>query len=176
MDNLFQNAKWIWCNSNPQKNEYGEFVDHFSYESGNVILRISADSNYATYINGELAAWGQYADFPYDKIYDEVDITKYCRQGENRIATLVWYHGLETTQTYYPGNAAVLYEAECNNAIICESNENTLSRMSKGYVHHGTQTLTPQLGYTFSYDATKEDNWLTGDLVDFTPSSIVNKV
>lgn len=42
-----------------------------------MVLQISADSNYAAYINGRLAAWGQYADYPYDKIYDEVDVTEF---------------------------------------------------------------------------------------------------
>lgn len=59
-----KNAQWIWCNNNPKQDEYGEFADNFSYESGKVILQISSDSNYAAYINGKLAAWGQYADFP----------------------------------------------------------------------------------------------------------------
>ena len=72
-----KNAQWIWCNNNPKQDEYGEFADNFSYESGKVILQISADSNYAAYINGKLAAWGQYADFPYDKVYDEIDITEF---------------------------------------------------------------------------------------------------
>ena len=68
-------TEWIWCNSSPKPDEYGEFVDHFTYHAGNVFLRISSDSNYAAYINGNLAACGQYTDFPYDKVYDEVDIT-----------------------------------------------------------------------------------------------------
>ena len=57
MNKLLENAHWIWCNNKPQNDEYGEFVDSFSYENGKVILQISADSNYAAYINGHLAAW-----------------------------------------------------------------------------------------------------------------------
>ena len=55
---------WIWNSTNPKEDEYSEFVDHFVYQSGKATLQISADSNYAAYINGSLAAWGQYADFP----------------------------------------------------------------------------------------------------------------
>ena len=76
MRKYLSDANWIWCNDAPEKDEYGEFVDSFTYESGKVVLQISADSNYAAYINGRLAAWGQYADYPYDKIYDEVDVTE----------------------------------------------------------------------------------------------------
>lgn len=171
----FKTASWIWSNSTPQQDEYGEFVDHFIYEEGNVILRISADSNYATCINGKLAAWGQYADFPYDKVYDEVDITTFCQKGENRIATIVYYSGLDNIFTYYPGKAGVLYEVSCEDAILCESNEATLSRMSKAYMNHRKQLITLQLGFGYGYDATKEDNWLTGELNDFKPDTIVEQ-
>lgn len=175
MISTLKNANWIWCNKNPQPDEYGEFVDHFTYDGGDVTLRISADSNYATYINGKLAAWGQYADFPYDKVYDEVDVTAYCQKGENRIATIVWYYGIETSQVYYPGNAGLLYEVACGCEILCESNEQTLSRMSKAYMNHRMQFITGQIGLGYGYDATREDDWLTGELINFAPAAIVTQ-
>lgn len=171
MDQTFKNANWIWCNSKAESDEYGEFVDIFSYEEGNVVLRISADSNYATYINGELAAWGQYADFPHDKVYDEVDVTAFCKKGENCMATIVWYYGVET-QTYYLGNAGVLYEVDCDNQILCQSDETTLARMSKAYMNHRGKLITVQLGLGYGYDFTKEDSWLSGDLTDFAPATL----
>ncbi len=175
MSEHIKNAHWIWCNYNPQNDEYGEFVDNFPYESGKVTLQISADSNYAAYINGQLAAWGQYADFPYDKVYDEVDVTSFCRKGNNRLAILVWYYGLETSSVYYPGNAGLLYALVCNDSILCQSSESTLSRMSKTYNNHRCKCLSGQLGYGYSYDATREDNWLTEELHGFTPSMIVEQ-
>ena len=175
MREIFEKASWIWCNSSPGEDEYGEFADSFTYKSGRAVLRISADSNYAAYVNGRLAAWGQYADFPYDKVYDEVDVTVYCREGENRLAVLVWYYGIDTTQVYYPGNAGVLYELACGQEILCESNEKTLSRQSRAYQSHRKQRITEQLGFGYGYDATKEDEWKTGILVDFSPSEIVDQ-
>ena len=175
MREIFEKASWIWCNSSPEEDEYGEFADSFTYKSGRAVLRISADSNYAAYVNGRLAAWGQYADFPYDKVYDEVDVTVYCREGENRLAVLVWYYGIDTTQVYYPGNAGVLYELACGQEILCESNEKTLSRQSRAYQSHRKQRITEQLGFGYGYDATKEDEWKTGILVDFSPSEIVDQ-
>jgi len=171
----FKTASWIWSNSTPQQDEYSEFVDHFTYEEGTVTLHISTDTNYATYINGRLATWGQYADFPYDKVYDEVDVTDFCQKGENRIATIVWYYGIDYISTYYPGKAGLIYEVSCEDAILCESNEATLSRMSKAYINHRKQLITTQLGFGYGYDATKEDNWLTGELNDFKPATIVEQ-
>lgn len=173
MKQYIKDADWIWCNSNPKNDEYGEFVDSFTYENGKVILQISADSNYATYINGQLAAWGQYADFPYDKVYDEIDVTVFCRPGTNRIATLVWYYGLDTTSVYYPGNAGLLYALICEDRVLCQSDVKTLSRMSKAYENHRCKLITGQLGYGYGYDATQEDHWLTGELCGFSPSVTV---
>lgn len=176
MKKTLETAKWIWCNSNPGQDEYGEFADQFTYENGKVLLRISADSNYAAYINGTLAAWGQYADYPYDKVYDEVDVTAFCRKGDNRIAIIVWYYGIDTTQVYYPGNAGLLYELVCNEKVLCESNEHTLSRMSPTYLNHKMHIITPQIGLGYGYDATREDNWKIGELVGFAPATIVEQV
>lgn len=168
--NQLKNADWIWCNANPQTDEYGEFADTFSYQSGNVILQISADSNYAAYINGKLAAFGQYADFPYDKVYDQVDVTSYCRKGDNHIAILVWYYGIDNIFVYYPGKAGLLYAVTCDDAILCKSDVHTLSRMSKAYQNHRNRLITPQLGLGYAYDMTQEDAWMTGELYDFSPA------
>lgn len=170
MEKVLEKAEWIWCNDHPQADEYGEFVDFFHYTSGKAVLHISADSNYATYINGRLAAWGQYADFPYDKVYDEVDITEFCRKGENRVATVAWYYGIDTTSTYYCGNAGLLYEIAGQEGILCRSGEDTLSRMSRTYQNHRMHIITGQLGLGYGYDATKEDSWMDGELEGFRKS------
>ena len=175
MLNFLDSAKWIWCTENPQKDEYGEFVEEFSYDAGTVTLQISADSNYAVYINGQLAAWGQYADFPYDKVYDEIDVTEFCRNGNNRLSIIAWYYGLETTSVYYPGKAGLIYTLANNDRLICQSGTHTQSRLSKAYRNHRCKILSGQLGYGYGYDATKEDNWLTGALVDFHSSCIVDQ-
>ena len=175
MKTNLEHTKWIWCNNSPQKDEYAEFVQPFIYQSGKAILQISADSNYAAYINGQLAAWGQYADFPYDKVYDEVDVTEFCHQGENRLAILVWYYGMETSSVYYPGNASLLFRVLCNDQILCQSDSTTLCRISRAYQSHRCKIITTQLGYSYTYDATKEDDWLTGQLNGFSPAIIVDQ-
>ena len=38
VEKFLANAQWIWCNHAPQNDEYGEFVDHFTYRSGQVFL------------------------------------------------------------------------------------------------------------------------------------------
>lgn len=166
MEQAFEKGTWVWCGTSPQADEYGEFLDWFDYGAGQVKLRISADSNYAAYVNGALAAWGQYADFPYDKVYDEVDITGCCTGGINRMALVVWYYGIDSSSTYCPGNAGVLYEIVGEEGILCRSGEKTLARMSRAYQNHRMHIITPQLGLGFRYDATKEDGWMQGAAQD----------
>ena len=175
MFQLSDGAKWIWCNNNAQADEYGEFVDKFSYNGGKAVLKISADSNYAAYLNGELVAFGQYADFPHDKVYDEIDVTNYCRMGENRLAIIVWYYGVNTTLTYYLGKAALMYALLVQDGVCCQSDENTLSRMSRAYQNHRCKFITNQVGYSYTYDANKEDAWLTADVDGFTPAVVVEQ-
>nr|WP_304710430.1 family 78 glycoside hydrolase catalytic domain [uncultured Acetatifactor sp.] len=175
MEKAFENALWIWCNANPRADEYGEFLDRFDYEAGNVTLRISADSNYAAYVNGVLAAWGQYADFPYDKVYDEVDITACCTKGANCIAIVVWYYGIASSSTYCLGNAGLLYEVVGEEKMLCRSSEDTLSRMSRAYRNHRMHIITGQLGLGYGYDAAKEDDWMTGASSDFHPAVVVKQ-
>lgn len=176
MTNAFKDALWIWCNADPKEDEYGEFIDTFDRQSGKTVLRISADSNYAAYINGSPVAFGQYADYPYDKIYDEIDITAACRDGENRLAVIVWYYGTDTTQVYYPGNAGLIYEVCSGDRVLCKSGRNSLSRLSRAYKSHTRRLITEQLGFSFSYDASREDGWMTGDCEGFAPSAVVNQV
>ena len=82
-------AKWIWEKGGQSPDTYVDFYDTFSYEQGEVSIKISADSNYALYINGSFVNSGQYPDFPHYKVYDEVDITPYLQKGENEIRILL---------------------------------------------------------------------------------------
>ena len=170
-------AEWIWSNSEPKQDEYAEFIDSFNYEGGKALLEISADSNYAVYINGQFVDCGQYGDFPYDKVYDEIDVTSYCRKGENHLAILVWYYGIDGIMVYYPGNAGLMYVISGERETLCKSGTHTLSRKSEVYMNHRMQLITGQIGLGYGYDATMEDGWISGEYKDssFTPSVKVDQ-
>ena len=172
---ILEQGKWIWHSEKAQADEYAEFYSSFKYNGGRALLSISADSNYAAYINGKLAAFGQYADFPYDKVYDTVDVSSFCSAGENHLAIVVWYYGIDSTSVYYPGKAAVLFALDCDGKCICASSARTLSRKSPSYAHHRQKILTGQLGLSFFYDAAKEDSWKIGCLNGFTESVLVEQ-
>ena len=169
----FQKAKWIWPNNSAKPNEYGEFYTDFEFSEKETHLLISADSNYAVYLNGTLCAFGQYADYPYDKVYDAIDITPFCRKGSNHLAILVWYYGIETTQVYYRGNAGLLFELFSGDNSLAHSSEETPSRISRAYRNHIDKQITSQIGFSYHYDATAEDAWLTENVDGFSDSVAV---
>ena len=171
----FEYAKWICCNDEPYADEYGEFYSSFSYGGGEISVSISSDSNYALYLNGILASFGQYADYPYDKVYDTIDLTPFCHIGENHLAIIVWYYGIGTTSVYYPGNAGLIFDVVCDGISVCNSSEHTLSRLSRAYRSHRKKIMTGQMGLSFFYDAVKEDNWKTGKLDGFSESVVVDQ-
>ena len=167
-------AKWIWKKDYSGWDIYCDFYDKFQYQGGKVTLQISADSNYALYINGQFAENSQYPDYPHYKVYDQLDITRFCREGENHMAIIVWYYG-KPALTYYPGNAALRYALFCDETVLCRSGETTLCRESRDYQCGLKKLITSHLGYSFHYDCTLEDGWKEGALEGFEPAAIVEQ-
>lgn len=168
-------SQWIWLQDGEHFDQYAEFYDSFVYEGETVTLSVSADSNYAVFVNGVLAAFGQYPDFPHNKVYDEVDLPPFCHEGKNHLGIQVWYYG-EGTYGYYPGRAALRYEVKSNGALCAFSCEKTLSRQSPGYANDLCKKITHQLGYSFKADLTAQDEgWKLGQLNGFRPSVTVDQ-
>ena len=174
---IFEKAKWIWHASEAQPDEYAEFYEELDFLGKEAELYISSDSNYTVYVNGMLAAFGQYADYPYKKVYDRIDLSRYMRQGKNVVAFRVWYYGIDTTQTYYPGSAGLIYSILADGALVAHSSERTPSRMAPTFVPYKRKIITGQLGLSFEYDAKNADAWMFGAPdreYPFTPSRVVN--
>lgn len=159
----FNSSKWIWPKEESHPDEYAEFIEEIDFNGSDAELCISSDSNYAVYLNGVLCAFGQYADFPYMKVYDRIDVSKYMRRGKNILAIRVWYYGIDNSSTYYPGKAGVIFSLTCGGKILCASSSSTLSRLSPTYVPYKQKRITGQLGLTFEYDAKAADAWLLGE-------------
>ncbi len=169
---IFKNAEWIWNEKTYTENEYSEFVDTFSWNGEKVMLRISVCGDYTLFINGKFITSNQYADFPHYKVYDEIDITNFLAKGENRLGFLVWYFG-KSGMRYLTPNPGLIYEIEVDGEIVSFSNKKTLSRKSPAYVSGSEKKISPQLGYSFTYDAKKEDDWRTDYKEDFTESCVI---
>ena len=148
-------GKWIWLNSKIEEDTYVEFKTDFIWSGEKTILKISADSEYAVFINGGFIYGGQYADFPWYKIYDKIDITDYLKIGKNECIVWVWYCGDENF-CHYIHRPALAFSIECDGKICAESNENTLCRKLPYFASGLKKLITMQIGYTFNLDFTNE--------------------
>lgn len=164
----FQNSKWIWIKKQAGKDEYGEFFACFSTFGKHAVSRISCDGDYTLFINGRFVLSNQYGDFEHYKVYDEIDISEYLQDGENKIFILVWHFG-EDSQRYINAQAGVIFEIEQDGKIILTSDEKVLCRQNSAYLSGYCKKITGQLGYSFLYNANKEN---IGKLV---PATLVEK-
>lgn len=176
MKKVFENSKWIWFESPAKADSYGDFYGEIQLrEISETVIRLSCDSDYALYVNGKYVASNQYADFEYYKIYDEIDLTPFLKVGKNSVAVTVWYFGVDS-QKYCYADAGLIFEIAdaADNLLLC-SGEEIFCRENPVYAAGRKKLVSYQLGFSFLYDGTKEDGWLTGEGKDFRPSLSVKK-
>lgn len=164
-------AKWIWSHTDDRKDEFVRFYQSFRTTGKSVSIDISCDSNYELYVNGILAAFGQFSDYPYYKVFDRVDISEFCHEGENHLQLLVWYYG-NISFTYYKGLPGVIFEVSEENKIIAASGKDTLCRVATDYVSGRQKQITEQLGFSYTYDTNGYDDCYGKGFVakDYHPS------
>ena len=162
---MMNQSKWVWWTESPKPDEYAEFLDVFSAEKAQgAILKISVVGDYNVYVNGALAAFGQYADYPTKKVYDEVDLSAYLQDGENELRIVVWYVG-EDFSTHRASGAGLFYELTSKDGeMYSYSKAGMRSRLATGYVSHLQKKITVQLGYSYEYD-TREISTPYGEAV-----------
>ena len=152
-----KNAEWIWINDKDNADEYAEFI--FEFESFSCeeyfTLNIASDSNYNLYLNGKLLAFGQYADYPDYKVYDTIDLRP-AEIGKNQVKILVWYYGISSSN-YLKDTPGVIFDLFKNGKLILSSNTEIKSRLNANYQNYLKQTITSQLGLSFTYDARVEN-------------------
>ena len=169
---VFEQAKWIWPSAASDDDTYGEFYADICAKA-HTVCRLSVDGDYTLFLNGRYIASNQYGDFEHYKIYDEIDLTPYLT-GRDRLAFLVWHFGAPS-QRYRPARAGLIFEVENDGKIIAVSGKDTPARFSRAYIGGRRQYITSQLGLSFAYDSTREDDWKTAENDGFTPATVVEK-
>ena len=149
---MFEKSKWIWERENPSPDEYADFRATITENSAT--LYIAAETDYAAYVNGKLAFFGSYKGYRDVKYYDELPLNDFLTEKENEIEIVVWYQGINCSSSIDDG-AGVIFEISSDGKILAASDENTLSRSDIRYKNGYKKPLTPQLGYSFLFDATK---------------------
>ncbi|MCQ2431497.1 MAG: hypothetical protein MJ175_02710 [Clostridia bacterium] len=169
---LFEHSKWLWNQRyKSAENQYLDFYENFRLETPaeKYILHISADSNYAVYVNGKLAAFGQYADYENYKIYDTVDLSGMFRPGDNELKITVHSTG-RNFSTYRIAQPGIIYSLYADDELFIISSDETAMAVNPCYQSGPMEVVSGQLGFTYAYDATKE-----GQKPDLRRAEVINK-
>jgi len=158
MTEYLRDARWIWQKDALSANAHAEFFTRFFSSSGKqYYFYVSADSNYALYINDRFIESGQYPDFHSYKVYDRINITPYVASGDNNVH-IVGYCQNQPSSTYRPGKAGIIFsiteEEGGEERVIVNSDENIFAIKSVNYLSEGVELITNQLSFSFRYDST----------------------
>ncbi|WP_238857732.1 alpha-L-rhamnosidase-related protein [Poritiphilus flavus] len=83
-----------------------------------VMAKISADSKYWLWINGEMVVFEgglKRGSTPNDSYFDKIDITRHLKKGKNVIAVLAWYFGKDGFSHKNSGQPAFLMQMDGGN-------------------------------------------------------------
>jgi len=162
-------AKWIWRSKEIHLNEYVEFLKVLPYTQGKVRIKISVDTEYALFVNGTFVNSGQYADFPWYKIHDEIEITEYLKSGNNEITIIGWYMG-DVNYCHYTNHPGLKFEINIDGKIAEYSSEETLCRQYP-FLLSGEEVkkINNQLGRSFVWQAKEAEAYHPAVVVDGMP-------
>lgn len=140
-------AKWIWVNSDPQKNEYAYFEGEYDWNGELALFSIVAETDYILYVNQKRVAFGQFAGYPFEKYCDEIDLSPYCTNGKNKFLITVRYEGINSL-THIDDGAGVIFSLSLNEKAVLWSGEHTTGGYDNCYLQHVERLITSQLGLT----------------------------
>lgn len=154
---MFRTAKWLASHDNNMANTYTDFFETCTVTKTEkpVLFRVSADSDYALYINGSFVNCGQFADFSHYKVYDELDVTSFLQDGKNTFRITLYSENYGTL-CHAKDTPSICYELVCDGTCLFASNETTQTAVCAPYHQGEIELITGQLGFTFAYDARKE--------------------
>lgn len=154
-------GKWIWGDNPEKANTWMCFKKRFHYTGKDEIskVRIAVDSKYWFWINGEMVVFEgglNRGPKPGAGYYDETDIGRYLKPGENTLSVLVWYWGNEGRNNADSGKGGFLFELlskELN--ILSDSSWNV--KVHPAYIE--TDSPYPSYlygGYNVGFDASED--------------------
>ena len=148
----FTKAKWIWEEGYNGTNTYVTFYDllELTGSAEKCVMYLSVDTNYCLEINGNIVSMGQYADYPFDKVYDAIDLSAHLTPGENRIVIRCWHQGVDTS-TERNETAGLIYEVQRDGEALAFSSTDTFSAPESEYDMGNVEFVSGQLGHSFRY-------------------------
>lgn len=162
-------AQWIWhkCYSG---NSYVLFRKEFQLPPGvkKGQVRISADSRYILYLNGQRLGQGPARSWPWQQEYDLYDVGSELLAGTNVLAVMVNYFGVSTFH-YLAGPPGLICQLdwEGDNSQGTVATDTSWKTKTAAAYDKLSPRISCQLPYTEIYDARKEEaGWLEADFED----------
>ncbi len=161
-------AKWLWPAAvGDGPNQYVQMTQDFNLPGAvpqEMEIAVSADTDYAVWMNGDLAGFGQWSDFPDDKTFDVLDLKSFARPGSNHLCIAVYYEG-ENSSTYLKGTPGAVFAVKADGETVAVSGAGTRMRAAPDYISGPMPRVTGQLSFTFEHRGDKADDWLLDDYV-----------
>ncbi len=150
-------AKWIYPGQFSEPNSFMRFKHNFklSEVDSAAKLYISADSDYAVWLNGKFIDCGQFPDFPEEKTYDSLTVGEFLAKGENSLMILHYWRGIDCSISL-KGHPGLIYALKSGRENI-NSGLDTLYKVEKGYQQGVIPRISPQMGFVFEYNACKAE-------------------
>lgn len=159
-------AKAIWIDQEEKENRYLRFQTVFSCEkTEQTEFFICTDTKYELYINGKLAGFGQYEDFPKKKIYDIYDISEFLIEGENLVSVLAFSQGEDSLQ-HIVGLPMLIFAAKTNDKVLLVSDSAVKCSEDTEFISGEAERITPQRSFNFGFDLRKDNGWRSCKLSD----------
>ncbi len=160
MDIFRQNgAKAIWLNEERSVNSYASFQAEFEYDGCDAVqFSIATDTKYELYINGHLAGFGQYEDFPREKVYDIHTISDYVTKGKNLVSVLAYSQGEHSFQ-HISGLPMVIFAAISGEKVLLVSDGQVKCRKALDFINGEFERINAQRSYNFGFDLRRDDGW-----------------
>ncbi len=119
-------ARWIWDSADSRRewNHWCAFRRDFEVNlvPDDAALLISADAEYAVWVNGEWVGQGPSRGFPDNYKYDRYIVHQFLRTGANSIAILAKANGISTFR-YVLGDAGVIAEIVGGGTVVISTDE-----------------------------------------------------
>ncbi|MBQ0106053.1 MAG: alpha-L-rhamnosidase N-terminal domain-containing protein [Armatimonadetes bacterium] len=158
------NGSWIWTEENlPEFNRFVRFRKNFTYTDGKADLKITADTRYILYINGEYLGYGPGRCWANHYNYDIYDISPYLNKGNNVIAVLVNHYNTSTFQ-YVSTPEGLICDLFLDNEIV--SSDTSFKVKKDNCFVNNTIRVSCQQGFEEIYNASGDDNWKNADYDD----------
>ncbi len=163
---FFENEGWIWYGRTgyDDLNVFMLARKQFMLKTRperTVDIKITADSRYKLFINGEYVCCGPARGYPESYPFDRVNIQKYLKKGANVIAVLAHQYGRNTFQSVYAGSAGLILAGRAGDIDIGTGrNSGWLVKECTGH-RKDTARRSPQMGFQENLDARQvEEGWM----------------